>query len=332
MIIIHIGTHKTGTTAIQKFLAKERAGLLSKKVLYSNISTNHSGPLASLFKDNTFDFFYYKKHRCSKASDIMDLNKETHKTISNEIEAHVDCKIVFSGEELSFLKLSEIRRMSNFFSKFNRPIRVIVYERNREEYFLSSFQQHIKGGQSFERMIKSTPKHIFSECISLYKEVFGDKNINIRHFADAKENVIKDFLSVIDCDMQTQTIEKDNVSLGKYACFTFNAYNLLNQGKALNEKLFEGLTDKRVGFQTGWFDIFNIDEKGEGLNLVDDEVTNWQISVSSASAVKDFLNNDLNRDLLESYLVNDGNSQAFCDEYLRFLLELKERMKETCYR
>ena len=60
MIIIHIGTQKTGTTAIQKFLAKERAGLLSKKVLYSNISTNHSGPLASLFKDNTFDFFIIK--------------------------------------------------------------------------------------------------------------------------------------------------------------------------------------------------------------------------------------------------------------------------------
>ena len=88
MIIIHIGTHKTGTTSIQNFFSRNRDEIFLEGFLYSSISNNHSGPLVSLFKDNPFNFFYYKKHLDFSPSDIVGVNRKNIKKIVSEIN---DC-------------------------------------------------------------------------------------------------------------------------------------------------------------------------------------------------------------------------------------------------
>jgi hypothetical protein len=123
-IVIHIGTHKTGTTTIQKSLALAKSQLLSKGILYP---------------DTTRDPFpHHEKHNSvvkavrSKNYDAMSTEK---KHLLDEFEKSNCHTMVISEEGLSELKSC----ITDFFDLFKDDfdLTVICYLR-RQDYFAES--------------------------------------------------------------------------------------------------------------------------------------------------------------------------------------------------
>lgn len=323
MIIIHIGTHKTGTTSIQNFLSSNRDEIFSEGFMYSSISNNHSGPLASIFKDNPFNFFYYKKHLDFRPTDIIGVNRKNIKKITSEINENKDKKIVYSGEELSFLTFSEVKRMQLFFSQFDDVVKIIIYKRDFFDYFISAFKQHIKGGCYYDLIERNPPEYIFQKSLDIYKRVFGEANVAVRDYKYAKDNIINDFLLTIGCKIESAEQRKDNVSFGKYACFTFNALNFLGKKCPLKDSAFKKVKDKKMLFEKSWLKIFNAPIIENIEDYIEKDDANWKVTLELSEGIINFMMNEVSENNIYSLLIENGNSVNFSKNYINYLQDLK---------
>lgn len=231
MIYLHIGTHKTGTSSIQSFFYSNEKLLRREKLLYPLFSKNHSGPLCSAVKDNPLTYFYYKKHKNFTNSKIIDENERIKSEIRKNVTEKKYNNIIFSGEELSFLSLSEVYRLKELLSKTHHEIKIIIYKRDSEDYFLSAFQQHLKAGLSYREIKRNPPKYIFEEAYKNFSTVFKTSNIIVRDFNSCKNDVVSDFIKTLALKINNDSNElneiHENTSLGLYSCFLLNAYNIL---------------------------------------------------------------------------------------------------------
>lgn len=146
-LILHIGLHKTGSTAIQAALS----GYDHQRIMYADLAPkgvlgnkNHSIPVIACFKE---DFYSYKtfKDRGLSTEEIKKLQTIYRNNFENLKNLNKD-KIIISGEEISNLSNDEANSLLEFFNKIFKKIIVIAYVRNPISFAASSFQQQLKGG------------------------------------------------------------------------------------------------------------------------------------------------------------------------------------------
>ncbi len=191
IIYLHIGTHKTGTTSIQRFLSQNRDNLLKEGSLFPY--SGRSKPLSG--------------HHVLAWS-ILGINGVTDeqcwKKLFGEIQEVKPEKVILSAEGFGASNLEQIQRIKKYFS--NQDVRVIVYFRNQFSYLLSDYKETIKAGKyslSFKEYInKRVERCNYPKLIQLWIDIFGKENINIRLFDKAKEEpgLISDFLQMVGID------------------------------------------------------------------------------------------------------------------------------------
>jgi len=124
--IFHIGTHKTGSTAIQNFLLANRNRLLNSGILYPSVG----------LKDTAH-------HNLAWTLKAGDINKTKDLCLKIEQEATyygVDT-VVLSSEEFEFVR--NINTLKNFFSEISNA-QIILYIRRPDLYLESEYKQHVK--------------------------------------------------------------------------------------------------------------------------------------------------------------------------------------------
>ncbi len=142
MVFLHIGTHKTGTTSLQHFLQDQRSWLLSQGLTaYEGMVRKHKHTELHLFaqrpeRDSFARYKLLKEHEMPVLEPaLIDRLKK--------LSAEVSRGIVFSNEGLSFLRFpDEIERLARLLEVFNRPVKVIVFLRERTS-FLASYTRQI---------------------------------------------------------------------------------------------------------------------------------------------------------------------------------------------
>jgi len=134
-MILHIGTHKTATTSIQKALEKSRKTLARNGVWYAK--TNRA-PFAHHAKHNSFttaltagDAAFWAE----KATVLKEFKKSKCETL------------VLSAEGLSARRFSDLGRVAEFKDDFD--ITVICYLR-RQDYFVESLWNQFCGSRALQ--------------------------------------------------------------------------------------------------------------------------------------------------------------------------------------
>jgi hypothetical protein len=124
-LYLHIGTHKTGTSALQHYLLHNQEILKKSGWLYptTGISSNHYGHHDIAWHINKKTPFTYAR-------------------LADEIEASACGNVILSSEEFEFTKTPNA--VADFFHAFNT--RIIVYFRRQDEFLLSEFNQNVKMG------------------------------------------------------------------------------------------------------------------------------------------------------------------------------------------
>lgn len=180
-IYVHMGMHKTGTSAVQNAMMINRRALLKRGVLYP--VTGQKGPahhpLAAGLIGDPFDLGLWKD-------------------LAAEIEAAGAEKVVLSSEMFEFVGTPE--GWSAMVSALGqRPI-VVCYLRRQSEYLVSSYNQHVKNGHahSFEAHIeKMMPRLDYLAMLQMIEGVVGRDRILLRTYERQRlpQGVVPDFLA-----------------------------------------------------------------------------------------------------------------------------------------
>lgn len=199
-LYLHIGTHKTGTTAIQVFSAKNSDYLKENDCLYvetgrpvrenRKLVGHHLLPWY-LIKHNVPKSYYgkYEKNIEHLFSDLVD-----------EIKTSKYNHILISSEEFDKLNSEEIEALKKYFADFE--VFIIIYLRRKDSYIESMYQTDVVYNSFnktiYEFMNETKIPLKYFDFVNKWQKVFGTKNVTVNVYCKKllkDENVVVDFFN-----------------------------------------------------------------------------------------------------------------------------------------
>lgn len=207
-IFLHIGMPKTGTSSIQAYLHQNRKALRRHGLVVpqSPGRKNHS-------KITLYAHAYRSRVAIRRAHDLVGLPKvqQFRETFRAELREEasrwsLDDAVVLTGEHMSLLREpEEFDRLKELLRTMgDRPVRIVVYLRRQDLFYLSGYSQRIKNGSTLpwsdlsENFDPSV--YDYASLLEGWKSAFGRENIIVRVFERPQMiggDLIRDFLSVI---------------------------------------------------------------------------------------------------------------------------------------
>jgi len=216
-LFIHIGFHKTGTTAIQNSLVSNKTKLQSMK--WDFIHTDKSGNMSSHIGIQ------------GKDSDMLDF--KVKESFFDAIKESSKENVIVSAEYLSFIdSYYEINKIKEKLSDFYSEIKILIYLRRQDQLALSFKQQAskvvTKGSMPSSLIFKHSKAALpelsqevvrylsFHKKVSIWSKVFGNESIIISDFnRDTLEggDICKDFIKKLNLKIELESQQvNDGVS------------------------------------------------------------------------------------------------------------------------
>jgi len=183
-LILHVGFHKSGTTALQEAFFKQREKLLENEVLYPNIGRSAHHKVAWALTQRPWGW----KNRGGELTPHRVFSKMVRLINSSRVK-----KVVLSSEFFSELDLENIRKIKAEVK--NRDVRVLFTIRPLAKLLSSSYQQYLKYGTAVDYVAwlhsvldepgvsKVNPtfwkRHMHGQVIESWCEVFGADAIKV---------------------------------------------------------------------------------------------------------------------------------------------------------
>lgn len=198
VVYLHIGTHKTGTTAIQKTLYAARSELLKQGYFYPirhfRWAAHHE--LAwSLGVDNSLR---------DLGLDQAALWRDT----LNGFDASGVSRMILSSEDFLFLEqLEQLEQLRSHLRDYR--VEVIVYLRRQDRALVSTYNQHVymKDIRFADDIFQFYAYHNFAEILRYdlflrkWEEIFGIDALSVRLYDRTCPDVVSDFLSGLGIDL-----------------------------------------------------------------------------------------------------------------------------------
>ncbi|SDK23882.1 hypothetical protein [Microbulbifer yueqingensis] len=218
-LFIHLGTGKTGTTAIQSFMSLNHSALLRKGVNYCRTGLHRINHHGLCFNDHRHDPAYAERVK-RKLSCLID------EIVASEARRHV-----ISSENFPGLTLSEIEYMVGLLSP-HCDINVIIYFRRQDQFLESWFAQIVKAG-ALDADISGLRSQLVQAKIFDYfyhaekwGSLIGKDKVHVRPYERSQfygGNIFSDFLNVLGLsfDPDFEQVQRDpNPSLSReQVCF-----------------------------------------------------------------------------------------------------------------
>jgi hypothetical protein len=151
-VILHIGLHKTGSSAIQAAAAMNKEQIISAGYYYPAFGEtrceNHSIPLSLLFKSNPQNNPSVLS-QFPEPSDRESAKKQFKAALYDELNNYPSLSIIFSGEDISLFETEELSGLKQFiFSEMGiNDLSVVAYVRNPLSLALSGAQELVRAGR-----------------------------------------------------------------------------------------------------------------------------------------------------------------------------------------
>ncbi len=192
-IFLHIGSHKTGTTSIQRFLNENKKNLSTKQsIAYLN--------LKKLEYISTLE---------NPLTQTLEMNLDVLEQLQNISEDYV----IISDEEFSWInEKKDIEQLAKKLYGYAKEVEIIIYLRRQESLAISHKQQGAKGGRSeiaygHERKALPTQLTLYSskylnfyEKIKKWSSVFGQNNLIVKIFEKEQlyhGDIVEDFCLLV---------------------------------------------------------------------------------------------------------------------------------------
>ena len=240
-LIIHGGTRKTGTTAIQDYLFKHL-----DHPDYDYFATNIAN--SSLVIRQAFNH-RQRTERDSTESDASKGMLLTRKRFVSRLAVYGKKNVIISAESIASLTKEECADLLAAVSDQFQQVKVVLYIRPVRSRTESAFQETLK--HKFVKLDQPKPVQL-KNFVEKFDEVFGKDNVTLRLFDPASftnHSVVNDFLSVVGIDNVTLPLRNANKGLTFQAVQLLYLYRMeypveIREDKALVKKLEELTGDK----------------------------------------------------------------------------------------
>jgi hypothetical protein len=209
-IFLHIGTEKTGSTSIQKFMADSAGKLDSLGVVYPDKfgGSNHIDlTIYAANPERTTNLRASPHARKMRRNSVYE-NFESY--FSHTMNSEYRCEnrtVIFSNEHLSsrLVVREELESLKKLLESISKDITVILYLRPQEVFLTSLYSSAIRNGHTvpFDLWIGrqyDKPHLHYSRLIDMWSNVFGRDKIRVRSFEAAVNGrgLIEDFISACE--------------------------------------------------------------------------------------------------------------------------------------
>lgn len=241
-LFLHIGFHKTGTSALQEYLNENRNKLIENGVLYlERYDKSFPGnvDLSWAYNKNPPHWSTFNNNR----EDVIGFYKE-------QLSAPGFDKAIISSEDFTLLDTQPetVRAIRNDFSDFE--VKVVAYVREPIDFIVSLYSHAVRAKVvdcSFKDYIS---KHFnfrsadFSLRLQPWVKEFGKTNVVVRNYSRSalkNNNLLDDFFEVIDVELlNNSNMSQSNVGVHPWLIDTYievSKSSLLEDEKA--KKLLE---------------------------------------------------------------------------------------------
>lgn len=199
--VLHIGTPKTGSTAIERFLCENRAQLIRSGILYpASIERGHAHhDLAFLASGSYPEWASQQPRTLTQLLEAITIEAK---------QCPSPCKLMLSSENFYWLTEPEaVRDLLCELGHLPRQVAVIVYLRRQEIAVESWYNQLVKAlgysGSFKESLNEFDSLWDYQDRLQRWAEVFGPERIIVRTYPDDAQDsfdVRLDFARLIGID------------------------------------------------------------------------------------------------------------------------------------
>lgn len=182
-ILLHMGTHKTGTTSLQRTLDAHRDVLRAAGVGY----LGGPGPYPHLYSAFLADKRLFAWNRIGKLSDaeIRERDAAAMEGLARELGEGTEEVAILSSEYLSMLAEDEMTALRDFLARFGE-VHAVYYYRELLAWISSDSQQLAKAGlRSSPTTFRTAMQRLFDFPLRI-RQVFGERTCFVK-FEDAVE-------------------------------------------------------------------------------------------------------------------------------------------------
>lgn len=241
-LYLHVGIHKTGSTAIQNQLFANRARLKESGTEYLDVCANHSEVIYSLFSLEPHNFHV----NLSKGLDTPEKVAEHNKALWHDLRRRLaDVQdMIISGEDICLLHDNGLKRLKSFFEVHFDQIRIIAYVREPYRFISSLAQEGLKFGWTLQDLYENPPIPDYRSRLQKFYDNFEHVDVRLfRRDMDRDWDVVGDFLQAAGIHLELRSEASHNESLSINAArlldsanrrFPYRNENGLNPQRARN--------------------------------------------------------------------------------------------------
>lgn len=231
-IVVHVGMHKTGSSAIQNYFGRnsiEGLGYLPWN------GPNHCGLFILLFQDEdkVSDYHGFRALGPDFIRSIPALRAEWLEKTSKYISSFDGKKILFSAEDISWPGFaSAAQKMVNFFRSFSDDVTGIGYVREARSFSVSAYQQYLQGADVY----KLNLDHLWPSYRGRFEhldEIFGENRLTLKIYDRNNlhdNNVVSDFANHLGYSVGKVVDADSNASLSAEATALLYIQRALGSG------------------------------------------------------------------------------------------------------
>lgn len=245
-VYIHVGTPKTGTSAIQVFFTKNRKLLKEKGVCYPDLGFDFPGIKSNRNAHCLNAYIYDENHKR-----LRNRERETAEQALEKLIGMLDRfpNFVLSDEQIWNNKDINTERLNHYKEKLaeaGADLKIIVYLRRQDLLIQSYWAQQVK-----ENMTTSFSDYLVSKKAKYFKldyqkrlqemaDAVGRENMIVRVYEKQQYyggNIISDFLHLFDLEMTDEYKQSDHVVNASLEGACLEVKRLLNNNPRFTTKL-----------------------------------------------------------------------------------------------
>ena len=239
-LYLHIGTHKTGTSAIQQFCTLNNEKMEQHGFSYPDFGFRYLKRNAQ--RNGLWLTTYYWDENNVRHPEVEDERFLEVLRIVNEKFKTCDT-VILSDEAIwrnfYITKFMRFHQLMEDARKNGYEVKVVIYLRRQDSFVESWWNQIIKGSQketiTFQDFLKDAYYLDYYGILSAYADEVGEENLIVRRFRDAVKGpgIVADFMNIVGLEITDEyEAETDEVNTGLYGNLV-EIKRIINQSEGL---------------------------------------------------------------------------------------------------
>jgi hypothetical protein len=294
-LILHIGTQKTGTTALQQFLYANREPLAACGFHYATPphglrEANFVGNALNVGKRRVVNAFLTKHmelaHRRGADTILVSAENFYAMSVLDAMQRREVCANAVERDR------ALIETLQSLMPEGIATTQIVCYFRRPDRYAESLYSQHVKRGIIFagtfdEFLPIVKPALFYNKYMRAWSDVFGRKNCIVRLYEPVRADIVSDFVRNVVCieniDQLADSQNRGNERVGRDL---LEFKRLKNRAARANERDIERtilrLVDEKMELRKVepdyYHEFLSPDGRAELLRLVEPEIEALQAS------------------------------------------------------